>query len=162
MELILTFLRWLFGLLFGFQSDEKKRDLSVYKKKAFLFDAVSEFNLFKVLVELMGDKYYVFPQVNYSHLVEVKEMDWKLMRKYRSSIDKKSADFVICDKERVVPQLVIELDGFSHSYKKTQVRDEFINDLMKVTDLPILHLRTGNLDKESIRKEIFEKLNNHA
>ncbi len=139
--------------------EDKKRDLSVYKRKNFLFDTVSEFNLFKTLVELFGDKYYIFTQVNYSHLIEVKPMSFAEQRKYRSSIDRKSADFVFCDKEHVIPQLIIELDGGVHNFKSKQARDEFINNLTKIVDLRILHIQTNNSDKEFIKNEIINKLN---
>lgn len=134
-------------------------NLSVYQKKEYLFDTNSEFFLYKILLELYGEKYHIFPQVNYSHLVEPKKSTWQEERKYRSSIDRKSADFVFCDKEKIIPRLVVELDGSVHSFKNKQTRDEFINELSKVVGLSILHLKTNNLDKEFIKKEIDQKLN---
>ncbi len=139
--------------------EENKPDLSVYEKKPYLFDTSSEFNLYKVLLELFGDKYFIFPQINYSHLIQPKKTTWEKERKYRSRIDRKSADFVMCDKERIVPQLIIELDGSVHNFKTKQARDEFINEITKVTGLPILHLKNSDLDKEYIKKEIAQKLN---
>ncbi|KKT01255.1 MAG: hypothetical protein UW07_C0039G0019 [Candidatus Nomurabacteria bacterium GW2011_GWF2_43_8] len=139
----------------------EKKDLSVYKRKNFLFDTVNEFNLYKILLELFGDQYYIFPQVNYSHLVEVKPMSFTEQRKYRSSIDRKSADFVLCDKGRIVPRLVIELDGRVHNLKNKQTRDKFIDDLTKIVDLPILHLKTTDFDREFIKNEINQKLNSN-
>ena len=140
------------------EKPKSKSGLSVYEKKPYLFDSSSEFNLYKILLELFGDKYFIFPQINYSHLIQPKKTTWAEERKYRSRIDRKSADFVLCDKERIVPQLVIELDGSAHNYKRKQVRDKFIDGLTKTVNLPILHLRAGNLDKEVIRKEIEQKL----
>jgi very-short-patch-repair endonuclease len=58
----------------------------------------------------------------------------------------------------VVPQLIIELDGSVHNFKSKKARDEFIDDLTKLVDLPILHLKTGNIDREFIRAEINKKL----
>lgn len=144
------------GTLWGGQGG--KADLSVYEKKPYLFDTISEFNLYKVLTELYGDKYFIFPQINYSHLIQPRKTTWEEERKYRSRIDRKSADFVFCDKLRIVPQLVIELDGSAHNLKLKQARDEFINELTKIVDLPILHLRTSNLDRGFIKSEIDRKL----
>lgn len=141
------------------KGDAEEPDLSVYERKPFLFDAVSEFNLYKVLLELFGDKYHIFPQVNYSHLIQPKKSTWEEERRHRSRIDRKSADFVLCDKDRVVPQLIIELDGSVHNFKSKQARDQFINELTKLVDLPILHLKTGNIDREFIRAEVNKKLN---
>ncbi|MEK7194260.1 MAG: DUF2726 domain-containing protein [Patescibacteria group bacterium] len=148
------------GIFSLFQKrEEEEPDLSVYERKPFLFDTVSEFNLYKVLLELFGDKYHIFPQVNYSHLIQPRKSTWEEERRHRSRIDRKSADFVFCDKDRVVPQLIIELDGSVHNFKSKQARDEFINELTKLVDLPILHLKTGSIDKEFIRAEINKKLN---
>ena len=135
-----------------------KPDLSVYERKPYLFDTTSEFNLYKVLLELFGDRYFVFPQVNYSHLIQPRKSTWEEERKHRSRIDRKSADFVLCDKERVVPRLIIELDGSVHNFKSKQARDEFIDELTKIVDLPILHLKPGNLETEFIKREVSNKL----
>ena len=100
-----------------FKKSKSKPDLSVFEKKPFLFDTTSEFNLYKVLLEMFGDRYHIFPQVNYSHLIQPRKTTWEEERRHRSRIDRKSADFVFCDKERIVPQLVIELDGSVHNFK---------------------------------------------
>lgn len=133
-------------------------DLSVYEKKPYLFDTNSEFSLYKVLLELFGEKYFIFPQINYSHLIQPRKTNWEEERKYRSRIDRKSADFVMCYKEKIVPVLIIELDGSAHNIKSKQARDEFIDEITKIVDLPILHIKTSNVDKEYIRGEINNKL----
>ena len=140
------------------EKPKSKSNLSVYERKPYLFDSSSEFNLYKILLELFGSKYFIFPQINYNHLIQPKKTTWAEERKHRSHIDRKSADFLLCDKERIVPQLIIELDGGVHNYKRKQARDKFIDELTKTVDLPILHLKTGNLNKEVIRKEIEQKL----
>lgn len=149
------------GAVVILSQDEGKKgvDLSVYEKKPYLFDTASEFNLYKVLVELFGDKYYIFPEVNYSHLIQPRKSNWSDERRERSRIDRKSADFVFCDKEKIVPQLVIELDGYVHNYKSKKARDAFIDEITKIVDLPILHLKTNNLDRDFIKSEINKKLN---
>lgn len=135
-----------------------KPNFSVYEKKLYLFDSNTEFQLYKTLLELFGDKYHIFPQINYSHLIKPKKSTWEEERKYRNKIDRKSADFVLCDKQQVIPQLVIELDGKSHNHKRKQARDKFIDELTRIVDLPILHLKTNNLEKKFIRTEITNKL----
>jgi very-short-patch-repair endonuclease len=142
-----------------FKKIGEKVDFSVYERKAFLFDNVTELNLFRILLELFGNEYHIFAQVNYSHLIQPKKTDFQEERKYRSRIDRKSADFVLCDKAHVVPQLIIELDGSVHNFASKQKRDEFINDITKVVGLPVLHIKTGNLSKEFIRASVIEKLN---
>jgi len=146
-----------FAIEIFFRKSKARPDLSVYERKPYLFDTTSEFTLYKALLELFGDKYFIFPQVNYSHLIQPQKTTWEEERRHRSRIDRKSADFVLCDKERIVPKLIIELDGGVHNFKSKRARDEFIDELTKIVDLPILHLRNGNLDREFIRSEINKK-----
>ncbi len=135
------------------------KDLSAYIKKSSLFDTKTEFELFKILLELYSDKFYIFPQVGYIHLVQVrKDLTRYEQIRYRNSIDRKSADFVLCDKEQVVPQLVIELDGSSHDWSKRKDRDGFIDEIMRSINLPILHIKTANMDREFIKSEVEKKL----
>jgi Protein of unknown function (DUF2726) len=118
---------------------------SPYVKKPFVFDHSSELTLYRQLVELFGDRYYIFPQVPYSRLVEVKKGEDK---RHRNRFDKKIADFVLCDKERAVAQLVIELDGSSHKREKTKVRDALVDRMLTSIGLPILHLPVGASSEE--------------
>lgn len=137
---------------------KSKSIFSAYKKKKYLFDTTTEFNLYKALLEIFGDEYFIFPQINYSHLIEPRKATWKEERKYRSRIDRKSADFVFCDKQQVIPMLVIELDGSVHDFRGKKARDKFINELMETVDLPILHLKVGDINREFIEMEIRQAL----
>lgn len=140
---------------------KNKDDLSNYVKRKFLFDTKDEFELFNMLVEFFGDRYYVFPQVHYSHIVEARKgLDFSERMHYWNKINRKSADFVLCDKIQIVPQLVIELDGSSHDWDKRKERDEFINELMKITDLKIKHLKSESLNRDFIKNEIETALLN--
>lgn len=152
---------WIITQYLSKKKVEEKKELP-YEKKPYLFDANSEFNLYKMLVELYGDKYYIFPQINYSHLIQPKKSSFEEERKHRSKIDRKSADFVFCDKEKIIPQLIIELDGYVHNFKSKQARDQFIDEITGIVDLPILHLKTNNLDKEFVKNKIDEKLKNES
>ncbi len=127
------------------------------EKKPYVFDVMSELSLYRKLLELFSDRYYIFPQMSYGRIIQVKNgVDkWR-----RGAFDKKIADFVLCDKERAVARLVIELDGASHRSKRKMERDEKVDAMMAKIGLPILHLKTGNLDGEHIRQEVAKKLNN--
>lgn len=122
-------------------------------------DSNAEYGLFKILVELYGEKYYIFPQVHYSHLLEASKHDWREARRLMSRISAKSADFVLCAKGDVSPQLVIELDGPTHkNHARTMERDEFIDAALKGTGLPILHIAVGPYTKELIKAEVDKAL----
>lgn len=103
---------------------------------------------------MFGDEYFVFPQVHYSHLMSPKGVGWVENRGLRSRIDRKSADFVFCDRKKVIPVLVIELDGKVHTYDKKRKRDDFIDELMGAVGLPIIHLNSENMDKKFIKNKI--------
>ncbi len=131
---------------------------NVFQRRAYLFDSATEYNLFKILNELYDDRYYIFPQVNLSHLIEPKDKSFYNHRANRSRIEKKSVDFVLCDKIRVVPQFVIELDGYTHQWESRKERDLFVNQLMKDVRLPILRMGTQNLSKDFIKAKVEQVL----
>jgi very-short-patch-repair endonuclease len=141
--------------LFFRKAAEEEQEAFPYEKKPFVFDALSELTLYRALVELFGDTYYIFPQMVYSRLVQLKSGE---SLRYRTYFDKKIADFVLCDKEKAVAQLVIELDGSSHLSERKIERDEKVDKMMEQICLPILHLKTGNMDKEFIKGEVAKAL----
>lgn len=159
--LLIIFVIGKLALDYFFKDNKKEHSLSGYEKKAHLFDTNAEFNLYKILLELFGEQYFIFPQINYSHFIKVKNAEWKESQVYRSRIDRKSADFVLCDKAQTLPLLVIELDGSAHNIQKKQDRDQFIDELLNQINLPILHLKNDNLDREFVENEILKKLGNN-
>jgi len=126
-----------------------------FEKKPFVFDAMSELMLYRTLMELFGDRYYIFPQVVYSRLMQLKKGE---SLRHRTYFDKKIADFVLCDKEKAVAQLVIELDGSSHQLQRKIDRDSRVDTMMHQIGLPILHLKSGNMDKDFIKGEVERAL----
>ncbi len=129
-----------------------------FQKRTYLFYSVSEYKFFKLLMEIYSDQYYIFPQINISHLIEPRDKEFFQHRKDRSRIEKKSVDFVICDKVRVKPLVVIELDGHTHNWESRIKRDDFVNNLMNDVQLPILRIRTENIDKKYIKEEVDKML----
>lgn len=132
-----------------------KEEINPFEKKPFVFDIMSELTVYRMLIENFSDKYYVFPQMSYGRLIQVKKEEG---RWNRNRFDKKIADFILCDKEKAIAQLVIELDGPSHNSIKKIERDEKIDMWMKEIGLPILHLKTSNLTNEYIKQEVIKKL----
>ncbi len=162
MNEIVWFALAIFALAIGFivfkKLVEGEGNVSNYQRRRYLMDSNAEFGLFKILVELYGKEYYIFPQVHYSHLLEPKKTDWREGRRLMGKLGHKSADFVLCDREHVVPQLVIEYDGPTHARERTKMRDGFINKAVGSAGLPILHLTVGPYTKESIKKAVDSKL----
>ena len=98
------------------------------------------------------------PQIGYERLIKVKAGE---DRYFRNFFDKKRADFVLCDIERGVAKLVIELDGPSHGSQQKIDRDEKVDQMMEAIKLPILHLTTNNFDKEYLRQEVNKKISEY-
>ncbi len=136
---------------------DKKAEVLPIEKKPFVFDAMSELALYRQLLETFSDQYYVFPQMSYGRIIQIKNGadKWE-----RNRFDKKIADFVLCDKERAIAKLIIELDGSSHNSTKKIDRDSQVDTMMAKIGLPILHLKTGNFDREYLKQEVSKKITN--
>lgn len=143
---------------FGGQGFESSTRPFGYRRKKYLFDANSEFELYKTLMRLYADQYRIFAQVNYSHLIEPNSHGFVATRAGRSRIDRKSADFVLCEFNSAVPLLVIELDGSAHGIPKKHERDVFIDSICNEVGLPILHLEVGHFDEAILKTLIEQKL----
>lgn len=151
--IVVTAILFATGALEG--GTEPEPTQALYEKKPFVFDRLNELVLYRDLVELFGDTYFIFPQISYGRLVQTRP-GVHLM--YRTKFDKKVADFVLCDKEKAVAKLVIELDGRSHLSEKRIQRDKDIDALMANIGLPILHIRASNISKEWVKAEVQKAL----
>jgi len=136
-----------------------KYNYSLYQKKKYLFDTNSEFYFFCMVNKILDGKYYVFPQINYSHLISIDRASHYEQRRYRSHIERKSADFVICDKQTCVPLLVIDIDGNVHNREENKIKDEEIDSILNKIRLPIIRIKNSEVEnRELIRSKILEKL----
>jgi len=137
--------------------EEKKKSLYKYKSKDFLISR-PEHEFFDILVEVVGDKYYVFTQVHLPTILENKIVgqNWKGAL---SHINGKSVDFVICDKAYIKPLLAIELDDKSHERFDRIERDSEVERMLQEAEMPLLRFENhGNFSKEEIKKLVLEKL----
>jgi very-short-patch-repair endonuclease len=103
----------------------------------------AEHEFFKVLQEVVQDKYYIVPQVQLSNLVQVEKQErWEYT--YRNKINRKSVDFVLFNKEYFTPRLVIELDDSSHLRENRRTRDNFLDEVLNKVGLKIVHIKTAH------------------
>jgi hypothetical protein len=144
----------------GFFSQEDrpstKREYKYTRKQFFMTRAESSF--YKVLVQAVGNDYVIFAQVHLSTIVDEKvpDQDW---RAARSRIDRKSIDFVLCDKEYLKPTLAIELDDSTHERLDRKERDGFVESVLEMAKLPILRIQySENLNVVQLAERIKEKL----
>ena len=136
----------------------RKKNVYNYKKKDFLMSR-AEHEFFDILIGIVGDKYYVFPQIHLPTILDNKIVGQSWRGAFRH-IDEKSIDFVICDKAYIKPLLAIELDDRTHGREDRQRRDIEVERILNEASLPLLRFENkDHFNKEEIAHVILEKLN---
>ncbi len=141
--------------------EEKKENKSPYhyKRKDFLMSR-PEHEFFDVLIESVGNRYYVFPQVHLATFLDYKIVGQNWKGAFRH-IDEKSVDFVLCDKAYIKPLLAIELDDRTHDRGDRKERDGVVENILKEACLPLLRFENhGHFGKSEITQRISEILEN--
>lgn len=109
---------------------------------------------FKRLESAVGDRYYIFPQVHLSSLANhmVRGQSW---RSAKSHIDRKSVDYVLCDKSTFGPVLAVELDDPTHRWPDRAKNDRTKDRILRDIGLPILRVDGNSMpDAENLALEI--------
>lgn len=133
-----------------------------YKKKKYLQD-IYEHNLFYVLKQVTsqfsGDL-VVMPQVQLGRIIDMTCQPFVSKCKYylHHGMNQLSFDFVLFNKS-LQPLLAIELDGASHTQFKRKTRDNFVEEVCREAELPLLRIQISeNYDLVALEKDIREKL----
>ncbi len=116
----------------------------------------NETECYKALVHTVGNDYFIFVQVHLSSLLDEK-IPGNNWQGARSHINRKSVDFVLCDKDDISPVLAIELDDYSHSRVDRIERDGEVERILREARLPLLRIR----DTENLKEKVLQKLNPH-
>ena len=126
-----------------------------YKRKNF-FLTKSEHEFYDNLMKAVGDKYYIFAQVYLPTLVDhkIKGQNW---RGSFAHINRKSVDFVLCDRTYLSPKLAIELDDISHQRQDRQNRDREVERILKQAGVPLLRIENNKrFNTEKLIKKVQE------
>jgi hypothetical protein len=118
----------------------------------------AENNFFEILNEIVGHDYYIFPQVHLSSILDgdIWGQSWKGAL---STIDRKSVDYVICNKGYRTPVLAIELDDSSHDSENRQQRDANVEHMLEKAGMPLLRLRNvRHMSHEEISNKVLAAL----
>ncbi len=129
-----------------------------YTRKNF-FMTKAEHGCYDALVEAVGSDYRIFAQVHLPTLVDhtIRGQDW---RAALAHINRKSVDFVLCDKAYLSPKLAIELDDKSHERADRQERDREVECILREAGLPLLRVPNhSNLDPNKLKEEIIDAIN---
>lgn len=113
-----------------------------YKKKRCMTQ--SEARLYVVLLEHFSSQFHTFPQQHLSSFLDekIRGQHW---RGALSHIQRKSVDFLVCDRLTLQPLLAIELDDSSHQRLDRIERDEVVERILAQANLRLLRFRTHEL-----------------
>lgn len=103
---------------------------------------IAEAAFFNRIQILLGNKYFVFPQVHWSSIFEHKiERQW--WQGAFGHINGKSVDFVVCDK-KFKPLFAIELDDWSHRLRRRKTRDAELERIVRESGFTLLRIDGAN------------------
>lgn len=143
----------------GEEGDEGQDSSLPYRKKYYLFSE-AEKKFYDVLKVVLKENYLIFAKVRVADLIYYPSRRGKWQSNF-NRIKAKHVDFVICDKFKISPILVIELDDSSHNRYDRQKRDNFIDQAFNVAQLPILHIKNSyQYNPQELLKQIQSSLNN--
>ena len=109
-----------------------------YEKVDSLLTA-AERSLYGALCQGLDSRNQIFAKVRLSDIVKVPRGTPRAFW-YRSRVNQKHVDFVLCRATDLTPQLVIELDDSSHARQDRRNRDAFVDAALAAAGLPILHV----------------------
>ena len=118
-----------------------------YRKKYLL--TKNEYWFYKNLKEI-ADKYgyAILAKIRFADLVEVNDEAGKSeYMKYFGKIKAKHIDFILCKKENLYPELLIELNDNSHKKEDRIKRDEFVKKIADKVGYKMIFVNgTGDLE----------------
>lgn len=82
---------------------------------------------------------------------------------HNNQIQCKHVDFLLCDKFKLEPLLVIELDDSSHNKYDHAERDRFKDEIFGAIGLPVIRIELQEkYDPVILKKQILEKIGNNT
>lgn len=164
MELLLVFLAVIAMVVYVIYRSFSKRTINDSSNNKVLFNyrrkdiimTLAERDFFKLLENVAGDRYFVFPQVHLSAIIDHKipGQNWRAAFRH---INEKSVDFVLCSKTDLKPMYAVELDDRSHDSNIRQKRDEEVERIFKAIDLPLIRFRGyKNLSIDDISQRFYD------
>ena len=118
----------------------------------------TEHRFFKLLEEIIGDRYYIFPQIHLGTIVRPNvhwTPHWWLWRRAFFFSDRYSIDYLLCDKNESAPSIAIELDDKSHLLEKRKYRDAVVEKILQESDLKLVRFTVEeSLDPANISSKL--------
>jgi len=134
-----------------------KPEYKYSRKKDFITPSEKEF--YKILTEVVADRYYIFPQIHLSALFK-NETYGRYHKLAFQIINRMSVDYVLCDKVTFEPVYAVELDDPSHDLADRKSRDDKLDLIFEQNNIPLIRFRDyRNLSLDDIAKRFFEAHN---
>jgi len=134
-----------------------------YTKADSLFTA-AERSFLGVLQQAVGDQFAIFGKVRIADIAKVKNIpDRSARQRATNKITSKHLDFVLCDQEKMSFVCGIELNDKSHQRQGRQDRDNFVENLCKKIELPLITIPAQrSYSVSELRTAISKALNGGA
>jgi very-short-patch-repair endonuclease len=140
-------------------STEIKKALYSYQAKQY-FMTKSENDFFHMLNNVAGDRYFIFPQVHLSAILDEKIKNGQNWNAAFKHINGKSVDYILCDKQTSKPIYAVELDDYTHNYSNRQERDQEVERMFQSAGIPLVRFNDyKTLNQEDIAKRFIEARN---
>lgn len=136
-------------------------DYSSFYLRQSIFDNPSELEFYRILSdEILGQRFLALVQFPMASLIGVHNQQEPKGYGHWQRVNKKRFDYLICHRRDLKPALVIELDGDSHVSAKRQKRDQFVETVLRVVQIPFIRIpRQRHYNKPAIALEIAKRLN---
>lgn len=125
-----------------------KNNIYSYAAKSSLMSK-TENDFFIKLERVVSERYYVFPQVHLSAILDhrVKGQEWKYAF---SHINGKSVDYVLCSRSTLEPTYAIELDDYTHDKPDRRERDIEVGRIFEAANLPLVRFKNKDVSEVDI------------
>ena len=134
----------------------KKSPVNYHYERKDTVMSQAESAFFKRLEKVVEDRYYIFPQIHLSALMNNKTSG----RYYKVAfqrINRRSVDYVLCDKATMKPVYAVELDDTTHDTDKRKYRGSLVGSLLLDIDLPLVRFRNvGKMTDDQIAQKFEE------
>lgn len=116
----------------------------------------AEITFYNRLQTVAGNRYYIFPQIHLTALAK-NETQGKYYKLGYQRLNRRSVDYVLCDKGTLKPVYAVELDDITHDSPKRQARDTIVETILKEIGLPLVRFRnTASMSDDDIAQKFYE------
>lgn len=118
----------------------------------------AELEFYKALTNAIPENLMIAPKVRLADIITCTDQNWH--RGFGSKISSKHIDFVLYDPTNAQIKLCIELDDATHDRQDRKRRDEFVEQALRISAVPLLRIKTAmNYNKADLKFDIEAALN---